>query len=240
MTSATGRNNIFGFNNGFEDNNDVISLDMSNAKVSVDSYGDIVVQNGRAKTTVYGVVASSYSSYQKILLADTATGSTLKTAVAAADDIIAVSADEESFADNYFGNNSGLSFSSFESEVSLNLANTAATFGNEEVQVTGINNVQLGEGDSTVFGSDVKETISAGSGAASIWGSAGKDLMSGFTGKADDKNGSTTFGFITGDGKDTITNFNFLTAENSSTADRIWTTSEFEKINLNGNDVMTL
>ena len=45
-------------------------------------------------------------------------------------------------------------------------------------------------------------------------------------------------GFITGDGKNTITNFNFLTTENAQTADRIWTTGEFENINLSGNDVI--
>ena len=237
MTSTTGRNNISGFNYGFEETNDAVAVDMSKAKISVDGAGNIVIKNGRAKTTLTGAVADAEeNSFAEILIIDGA--ETLKTAVATEGNVIAVSSDADNFANNYVGNNSGLTFNNFESEISLNLADTVATFGGEEVQVTGINNIQLGEGDSTVFGSDAKETITAGSGNDTIWSSGGKDLMSGFKGNAEDKNGSTTFGFITGDGKDTITNFNFLTTENSSTADRIWTNGQFENINLSGNDVI--
>jgi len=116
------------------------------------------------------------------------------------------------------------------------LSDTAATFGGEEVQVSGINSVTLGEADATVFGSDAKETIKAGSGNETIWAGAGKDTLIGF-GNSDDKSGAVTFGFIEGDGKDVVNSFGFLTTENAQTADRIWTTGTFDAT-LSDNDVV--
>ena len=161
------------------------------------------------------------------MIVDSTTGEATKTAVAGEGRTIKVAGDADSFADSYIGKDSGLNFGEFDGSVSLALQGSSvssATFGDEEVNVSGVNAVQLGEGESTVFGSAAKETLAAGSGAATIWGGAGKDLMVVFTGTDDDKNGAV--------------NFRFLNTENSLTADRIWTASEFADIKLNGSDVV--
>ena len=175
------------------------------------------------------------------MIVDSTTGETSKTAVAGEGSTIKVAGDADSFADAYLGKDSGLNFSEFDSSVGMTLQGSSvssASFGDESVNVSGINAVQLGEGESTLLGSAEKETLAAGSGAATIWGGSGKDFMIGFTGNADDKNGAVTFGFMAGDGKDTISNFGFLNTENSLTADKILSTGEFADIKLNGNDVM--
>ena len=248
MTSENGRNNVSGFKSGFSEGSDAIALNIASASVSIDASGNVVVGSGRARTTLAGTGSSSDISANttaqepvELLIVDSGTNATTKTAVAGEGSTVAVSGDADALADAYLGNNSGLDFSNFDNSVSMSLQGSSissASFGDSTVYVSGINAVQLGEGESTVFGSAERETLAAGGGSATIWGSAGKDSMVGFTGNADDKNGSTTFGFIAGDGKDTISNFFFLTADNSLTADKILTTGDFTDIRLNGNDVM--
>jgi len=57
----------------------------------------------------------------------------------------------------------------------------------------------------TLIGSAARETLIAGTGAGSVWGAGGCDLLSGYDGE--EKEWGSTFYFMQGDGKDTITNF---------------------------------
>ncbi len=226
MRNSKGRNVVSGFSEGFGSTNDVVKVDLSSAKFTIDD-GNLVITDGSAKTTLTSNTSSDDEdgTVKYILVNDT-----VKTAVTD-DSTIAVSAD--SLANRYIGDGAGLDFSDFTGDVRIQLLKDRegkATLGGELASVNGFDYVQLGEGTSTLYGSKGNETLAAGAGAATIWSAAGNDAMVGsYTGNEDDKENALTFGFLKGDGKDTLSNFEFLTSDgtNSLTADEIYTTTDF-------------
>ena len=238
---SAGRTRVQNFNLGFEDTSDVIAIDnLSTAKISADG-NNVIIKSGTSKTSLLGSASSDLSADAadnfEIMIynaASTEDDKREKTVVANEGGVITVSADEENFAKNYIGDESGLDFSSYDKSVVLALngdsVSNYALFDNASVNVKGINSVKLGEGTSIVLGSAEKETIYAGSGAATIRGGAGADTLVGYDNSDDSKVGATTFMFVAGDGKDVISGFDFA-------ADNLVTDLSFESVSLKDGNV---
>ena len=247
MTSEKGRNEVTGFNASFEDTGDKVAVEIDeNLKISY-SGSSLVIKSGRAQTKLNGLSAITSSGdvvssadignvgYQQILIGSGEDA--LKTAVAQSGSVIRVGDDEESLASAYLGDNSGVDFTEVSSDVFVNLADNTGTVNDDSIILQGINKLAAGSGNATLMGSSANETLVAGTGANSIWGGAGKDVMRGSS--SSDKDGATTFFFMGGDGKDSVTSFNFLTDENAETADVISTGgTAIGKISKSGNNVV--
>ena len=227
MTNATGRNMVENFSTGFGDANDgVVVSDIDSTKFKLDDEGNVIITNGRAKTTLSSAAEKSadgegYSAQVAIIEDD----EEVKIQIIGEDTTVVVSDEAEERADRYIGTKSGLDFTEFSGDVNISLADSVGTFGEDTVNVSGITKVQLGAGDATLTGTSKADTLTAGVGNSTILSGAGNDKLVGNT--SEDKEGRTTFGFIAGYGKDTISGFSFRDAENSGSADRIFTNAEF-------------
>lgn len=155
-------------------------------------------------------------SGEKILLTDDT--KTIRTVVAQDNQTIIV----DEAAQAFFGNRSGLDFSDYNGNVEINLADGTGKLGNWDVTFSGFNKLQAGNGMSTLIGDSGRNTLIAGTGYTSMWGGAGNDKLIG-KGNSADKDGSTTFFFFAGNGRDVISDFTFLTHDNrySGIADKI-------------------
>ena len=122
----------------------------------------------------------------------------------------------------FFGNRSGLNFSEYDRDVSVNLAEGTGKLNNLNATFHGINKLQAGDGMSTLIGDSNRNTLIAGNGYTSLRGGAGNDTLVG-KGNSDDKEGWTNFFFMAGDERDVIKDFGFITPDNrdSGTEDKI-------------------
>ena len=158
------------------------------------------------------------AAFQKLILTD---GTNDYNAAVAQDNQAIAVTDTDDDTDIFYGNRSGLNFSEYNGAVEVNLNNSAGYINGNAAQFYGINKLQAGAGNSTLIGAASQQnTLIAGTGNATVWGGgSSKDLL---VGSADaDKNGSSTFFFLAGDGKDTIANFSFTGATGDYTADMI-------------------
>lgn len=228
---------ISGFNAGFDKYNDVIAIDLSNSSSSFDfdGSGNLVVSTG-SETAVFTNANGINSGNVNELLVDNGTGELTQLAVAGNGVTIdAASTDATAYA----GKSAYLDLSnvSGSAAVMLNEGGAATVGSNTSALVSGMGTIKGAAGVTSIYGSSADETFVAGGGETSLWGGAGRDLLVGSTLSADQKNGSTTFGFLAGDGKDTIQNFVGLN-ESSDVADKLYVQEGLTNVSASGNDVV--
>ena len=218
--NASSKNTVDNFQTGFDENSDKVFLgvdDVTNFKIAD---ADLMIRKpNNSHCGVLKDVAASASSVN-ILAADE--NSTQKVTVIREGAKIKV---DDELANLYNGENSGVDFTNYADDLTVNLGTTKAeSVGSGEILFGGINQVTLGSGAGILLGSNVSETLTAGTGASTISGGAGADKLVG-------KNGGTTFLFSAGDENDTISNFNFGT-------DIIYTDGEIQNVGTSGNNVI--
>jgi hypothetical protein len=182
VVATAGINTVEGFNYGFNDDSDILTVGDEAEFSYVD--GNVVIKNGTSKTSLTGSSDSSGDSvadYKEILVGNE--DNTQKYAIGAEDAFISVGS---SVADKFIGNNSGLDFSSYTDDLVVDLFNTETIeIGETTAAISGINKVKVGGGNT------------------SVRGTTGNDSLVGYSG--DDKDGSTSFWI--GAGKDTVSGF---------------------------------
>ena len=213
LNETSGQDVLVGFNSGYDENSDRISV--SNSTVRPDFKfinGRLVMQNSNRRVTFQNTYGSSSDSENDIgnvskILLDTDNGEE-KYAIADSDSTIKVNWYDA--ADVYIGNGStsGVDFGSYDNDIEINL-------GTDKFQ--NIGNVRGSNGTHSIIGSSGMETLNAGNGRASLWSAQGNDIMNGAD--SDTKSNGTTFFFIEGDGTDTITNFEAYDVSRANKAD---------------------
>ena len=205
VMSGKGRSTVHGFNTGYD--GDCVKIDDLNAvKFKFDTNGRRLTSND-ARLNFDGIGLTMADSGEKILLTDNT--KTIRTVVAQDNQTIIV----DEAAQAFFGKRSGLNFSDYDEDVNINLSDGTGKLGNWDATFSGFNKLQAGNGMSTLIGDSSRNTLIAGTGYTSMWGGAGNDTLIGEGGSAD-KEGSTTFFFLAGDGRDVITDFEFLNDQN--------------------------
>ena len=194
--------------------------------------GDLVMSAGSGQITFDNL---SGNDHYELKLTDGT--NEYKAAVAKAESVMAV--DDSNEAEIFYGNENGISFSEYTGAVEVNLNENAGSLNGSAVQYYGLNKVIGGAGDTSLIGAaNTPNTLTAGTGNGSIWSNSGRDLMVGNTDAG--KSGTTTFFYMPGDGRDTITNFDFMSGTTDINADKIQLddASGVTDVFLNGNDVM--
>ena len=244
QTATTGKTEVNGFNNDFGDTGDRVNI---SASASVKFVGGVLTfLYGAAQLLLNNMTASGGNSadlaesadeddnatavegstdYARVMIGDATAA--VKTAVASEGNWIGGSDSlwsEDNMPQAYVGENSGISFLNSDGALDLHLGNGSegngeGTLGGQAISVRGISKVRLGNGSSTVYGaSTTNNTIVTGLGDSSVWGGGSSNDT--FIGRQTSlKSGESTFFYIDGDGKDTISNFEFLTSDNTNTAD---------------------
>ena len=241
QTATSGRTTVSGFEFGFNENQDRVSItDVSSASVEYNSSsGKVTFTRGNAKLILTGSSSSADlasssdlggdGNSQQILLGE---GDNLtKLEVAEKDAIITVSDNSDNRATAYRGNNSGLNFKELTDNVTIVLSsyvqtalNMSNTVGIDAVNIEGFNKFQGGQATSFLVGEDnVNNTLVAGTGNTTLYGGIGTGADSLVGADSDVKSGSTSFFFIDNSNKDTISGFEFLDSDrgNSTTADQV-------------------
>ena len=264
QTATSGRTNVQGFNFGFGDGNDRISISLS-AGVSFKN-GQLVFTLGNASLTIDKKTSTSSDAAessdlatsadtasrigtendatntvsQKVLVGDAENA--MRVEVAQAEGVIKVDKINDQITQAYIGDaekGSGVNVADFEEEVLINLNEGTGHMGNENVYFRDINKLQGGTGINSLMGAaSVNNTLVAGVGNTSMWGAgASNDIMIGAD--SDVKNGSTSFFYMNGDGRDVIDGFEFRTYDNANTADNINTYgSQFTDGEISGDDII--
>ncbi len=223
-----GRNTVHNFNDGYTTGDAVLVSDISALKFTYDSDEGLVMRSGNAWITFDGLEpAEELVTFED---SDTAAPYELKITdgkneynVAVAQEDRDIGVDDFSEANVFYGNKdggNGLNFSEYSGTVEVNMNLDAGRLNGEDIFLYNINKLQAGNGDSTLIGkAGEKNTLLAGEGNGSMWSAAGRDLMVGNT--SDEKDGSTMFYFMAGDGRDTIEGFNYMSDANDYNADVI-------------------
>ena len=203
---------------------------------------DSVTSAESTETTEETVAASAVASplvadhnYTNQLI--NSNGTLVRAAIGATGSVIDVKLDEDVRANYYKGDNSGLTFGSYNGRVLLDLEGDqfANVIDDRAVIVEGINSVQAGTEFNYIKGSDENETFFAGRGETHLYGDGGKNMLVGYTG--DDKEGQTTF-YVLGhsnDAANTIQAFDFVSNDNYTNNNRI--TADKLEVDLNTNYV---
>lgn len=210
-----GINRVVNFNNGYTDKSDVIQVsDISGLSFQ---YGGtrftMNLQSGQmylenAGNNLGRSDDSADDSY-KLKISDGKR--TYNTAVATYGSDINVTDDEVT--ELYYGDNSGINFSEYSGAVSVNLNTGKGSIKSKSAAFQGINRVEGGKGSAQIHGADgVSNTLIAGTGNGSLFSGSGADLM---VGKSN-KTGTTTFYYLEGDGRDSITGFDFAASADKS------------------------
>ena len=226
-----GNTTVRGFKSGFDFDSDVLYFDDPIAlKMKFDGTNLTADDLTNNFVTTFENISDG-ADFVEIMMAD------LKVAIANGDETITT--DE---ADIYIGRataKAGVDFSGRTKNLVVRLTNEAVPSDEDEMLFAGIKYVEAGDGYSSLIGGENRETLVAGNGYTSIWGGAGNDKLIG-KGSSDDKDGSTTFFFLEGDGYDFVYDFNFLTAENERIADKIDITdaNAVTDVYRSGNDVV--
>ena len=244
QTATRGRTEVNGFHNDFGDTGDRVNVSTS-ANVKFVN-GVLTFLYGAAQLILNGMAASSASSsdlaesadeddnatavtgttdYARVMIGDA--NAAVKTAVASEGNWIGGGDSlwsEDNMPSAYVGENSGISFNGSDGALNITLGsgsegNGAGTLGSDAISVRGISKLRLGSGSSTVYGAaDTNNTIVTGLGESSVWGGGSSNDT--FIGRQTSlKSGESTFFYVDGDGKDTISNFEFLASDNVNTAD---------------------
>lgn len=176
-------------------------------------------------------------------------GDIWKAAIGAEGSVIDVKLDEDVRANYYKGENSGLTFGSYNGDVLIDLNGDwqeTSTIDDRAVVLEGINRIQAGTGLNYLKGSDENETFFAGRGNSHLYGDGGKNLLVGYEGT--DKEGQTTF-YVLGNAAgaaNSIQAFDFVdddnyTNNNRITADKIEVdlpTNVVSRVDLSGDNVV--
>ena len=260
QTAETGRTTVTGFEFGFSENRDRISIsDVTKASVEYNSSnGKVTFSRGNAKLIVTGSSSSADLASSGDLSADGASQQLLlgegdnvtKLEVAEKDAVIGIADNSDNRATAYRGNNSGLNFSNVTDNVGivlsanvqswLNIAGSSV--GVDNVDISGFNKFQGGKGNNMLVGADnTNNTIVAGTGNTSIYGGTGLGADSLVGDVSSIKSGSTSFFFINDSGKDTVSNFEFLASDkdNLTSADKVnFMGSAVVNAEISGNNVV--
>ena len=261
QTAETGHTTVNGFDFGFGDNSDKVSIaDFSKASVDYESssdkltftYGEAsLVLNGSSSLASSGDSSDDGASKQ-ILIGEG--DNAYKLQVAEKNSTIGVSENEDNRATFYRGNNSALDFSNVNENVNVVLSSYAQSLlgsitdniriGSESVDIEGFNKIKGGANNSLLTGKDdVNNTIVAGSGSTTIYGGKGFgiDSLVGSNSNTTTKNGSTTFVFLENSNKDIISGFEFIASDkgNENFADKIdFLNSSLVNAQVSGNDAV--
>ena len=234
LLGDNGYDTVHNFSSGFgSDDDQILIKDLSDLEFNYGA-GDFVMKSGKAQITFDDLTSDNETAYEIKLTDGT---NEYNAAIAKENETIQVG--DDSTADVFFGNENGISFSEFNGSVEVNLNDAAGNLNGREVQFVGINKAEAGAGNSSLIGAaDKSNTLIAGTGNSSIWSNSGRDLMVGNT--SEDKNGSTTFFYEPGDGRDTIQNFDFMDDATDTTADFIQfdENSGVTDVMLRGDDVV--
>ena len=225
-------NTVSNFAGGFSGDDDQILIKNLGELGFGYGAGDLVMSAGSGQITFEDLTADNH--YELKLTDGT---NEYKAAIAKHDSVLAV--DNSNEAEIFYGNENGISFSEYTGAVEVNLNENAGSLNGSAVQYYGMNKVTGGAGDTSLIGAaNTPNTLTAGTGNGSIWSNSGRDLMVGNTDAG--KSGTTTFFYMPGDGRDTITNFDFMSGTTDITADKI----EFDdasgvtNVFLSGDDVV--
>ena len=215
LLGDTGSDTLHNFSSGFDGGDDTILIkDLSNVVFDYDS-SNLVMKEDNGRITFDNPTGDNDSAYELKI-----TDGTNDYNAAVAKDGKVIDVDNDNEADVFFGNENGISFSEFTGAVEVNLNESVGTVNDKAVQFFGINKVEAGAGNSSLIGAaNTPNTLIAGTGNGSIWSNSGNDLMQGNT--SDAKNGSTTFFYMPGDGRDSIENFDFMDDVTDITADYV-------------------
>ena len=227
-----GKNTVHNFNSGF-DNGDAVKVnDVSKVNFIFGDDG-LVMRSGKSLITFDGLEpADELVTYND---PDTSAPYEIKLSDGKKDYNAAIAQEgrdigvrEDSEANLFYGDKNsktGLNFSEYAGAIEVNLNTGLGSVNGSAAQFYNISKVTAGEGDASLIGrSGANNTLTAGTGNTSMWSAAGRDLMVGNT--SEEKSGSTTFYYLPGDGRDTITNFGFMTSANDYNADLIDITQE--------------
>ena len=204
-----GRATINGMHNSFdEEKGDVITADLTNAKVSYDGNGTLTIKDSKYRAQINNATEAD-GGYVEQLFNSSSNGIAIKAAIAAADNTI----DAARGANFFQGDNSAVDFSNVEGDVFVSLraaSEWANTVDGAQVAFRGISEFIGGQGKTSISGSDTNETLRAGIGETSLYGAGGQNVMVGYSGE--DKDSRTTF-FVLGDSagaRNTIQSFAFV------------------------------
>ena len=243
LLAGKGKNTVHSFNGGFDGGDAIKVDDISAVKFIFDENG-LVMRSGRARITFDSLEPAeelvTYSDADvaapyEIQISDGTTE--YNAAVAQEGKDIGVHDSNE--ANLFYGDKTGLNFSEYTGEVEVNLNNGTGSLNGAAAFFYNINKLQAGSGNSSLIGkAGAKNTLIAGMGNTSMWSAAGRDSMVGYSGE--DKDGSTMFYYLAGDGRDTITNFSFMTSADGYNADiiNITTDNAVTDVYLKGNNVV--
>ena len=215
LLGDNGSDTVHNFSSGFGGSDDQILIKDLSALAFDYGAADLVMKSGGAQIAFDSPTGDNETAYEIKLTDGT---NEYNAAIAKENETIQVG--DDSAADVFFGNENGISFSEFTGSVEVNLNEATGNLNGREAKFFGIDKVEAGAGNSSLIGAaDTPNTLIAGTGSSSIWSNSGKDLMVGNT--SEDKNGSTTFYYMPGDGRDTIQNFDFMTGTTDVTADYV-------------------
>ena len=218
-------NTISGFMGGFDKGADILRVSLENANIAYNGANLTLTDSTTGtKTTVEG------SGVNSLLVGDTYDDAS-KVYVAQSNGTVS---SFDNVANVYYGDNSAMNFASYDSDVFINLnqemnENFIGSSDNAPTLKGTFNKVAGGKGKTTLYGSSANETLVAGDGNNTLWGSGGNDAMVGNTGTS--KTGNTTFGFLAGDGRDTISNFDFGN-------DVVYTDNDIQDVSVSGSNVV--
>ena len=210
---SSGYTTVRGTHDGYDEDGDVINVDLDKAGVSSDGQNIFVEGTG-----VHATIESVENG--KFLLKN---GSkTYKAWIASGEDEIAVSSEDEEIANYYQG--SSIDFSNYDDTVSVNLSDNdafASAIEGEEAVFSGFSTLKAGSGKTLFMGGSGKETLIAGTGEATLYGGDGRNVLAN---SGEEKEGNTSFFVLSAanGARNTIQGFEFLEVgddDNSDTAD---------------------
>ena len=229
-----GKDTVHNFASGFNHNDDKISINNINDIEFGYTSGQLVLSGNGGQMTFDNVLGEDATTYE-LRLSD----GTHDTNAAIAKENATIEVLDGNAADVFYGNEQGISFSEYTGAVEVNLNESGGTLDGREVKFYNIDKAQAGAGDTSLIGAaNTSNTLIGGTGNSSIWSNSGKDLMVGNSNE--NKLGTTTFFYMPGDGRDTITNFDFAGGVGDITQDVIQLDqySGVTDVILRGSDVM--
>lgn len=213
------------FSYGFESKNDKLNVDgMGEMSIAYNEAGDgIVFENADSKSKTTLNIGTGTEAFRNVQLGDNSNA----TKITVVNNGASVSV---TGANSYYGSNSIFDLSEYDGSANIDLSSEgSSTLGEENVSFTGFNQLRAGAGNTTLSGSSAKETLTAGTGNGTLWGAGGNDSLVGISGSG--KEGTTTFRFVAGDGRDTISGFDVAN-------DTVYTENEIRSVSVNGKNVV--
>jgi len=225
------KNTINGFRTGFTAGSDILSVGDSIGGYSFDSAGNLIVEVGNNVSTIVSGTGIDSVGVNSLLI--NVNDDVRKVAVGGTNAVIDASAVA---ADIYTGANAELNLANVSGDVAIlmNQDGAATIGGNTNASVTGISTVRGGSGNTSIYGSSADEVLIAGVGRTSLYGGAGRDTL---VGAGTSQDGGTTFGFVTGSGKDLVQNF-VGSNQGADASDAIYVDTALNAVSANGSNVV--